>query len=348
MRATRAWGTYGIALCAGLITVACGGSPSAPSASVQVPTLSHAASASPSPAPSPSQLRAPLTGMPIRPSIAARPAVALVVAGHHPQGLSNADIIYEEMTSALRYVAVFQSTPASVVGPITGTLPADGQELSVLRPLIGYAGGTASFIQVLDHTDVVDLGSGTHHSLYQEGPNGPTTSTQDLWSAGRSSAPPPLLAYRGPQGSQALATTEQSRPSSVTIQLPGYGTQKWIFDSHADRWRQVGNGAPITVANLIVQMVSYKNVFLSRRLGITEPSARVFGKGSMEAFSGIADSSASGPGALAAKGEWSKPGLRFVTTYVDAQGFPMHFQPGPTLVILAPDGTRIQTAGATP
>lgn len=347
VRATRAWGAASVAVCAGLVTAACGTSRSA---SVQVPAPSPPASSSPSPAPSPAdQPLAPLTGLPTQPSIAARPAVALVLAGAQPRGLSDADIIYEEITSTLRYVAVFQSRQASAVGPITGTLPGDGQELSVLRPLIGYDGGTASFIHVLDHTNVVDLGSGTHGWLYQHGPNGPTTSPQDLWKAARSSAPPPLLAYRGPQtGSQALATTGQSRPSSLTIQLPGHGTQKWIFDSHGDQWQQVSGGTPIAVANLIVQIVSYKDVFLSRRYGLTEPSARVIGKGSAEAFSGIADSAARGPGGLAASGKWSKPGLRYVTDYVDAQGFPMHFQPGTTLVILAPGGTRIHTAGATP
>jgi Protein of unknown function (DUF3048) N-terminal domain/Protein of unknown function (DUF3048) C-terminal domain len=343
VRAERALGTAIVAVCAGLVTVACGASPSA---SLQLPPSPSPTSAPASPAPSSAgQPLAPLTGLPTQPSIAARPAVVLPVAGSQPEGLSDADIIYEEVASPLRYVAVFQSRQASVVGPITGTLPADGQELSVLRPLIGYDGGTASFIQVLDHTAVVDLGSGTHGSLYQEGADGPTTSTQALWDAAQSTAPPALLTYRGAQtGSKALATTGQSRPASVTIHLPGYTPQKWSFDSHADQWRQVSGGPPIAVANLIIQMVGYKSVFLSRRDGITEPSAEVIGRGSAEAFSGTADSSAQGRGGLAASGEWSKPGLRYVTNYVDAEGFPMHFQPGPTLVILAPDGTRIQTA----
>jgi hypothetical protein len=349
LRAERARAGQGLAVaavCAGLIAAGCGTSSST---GLPAAAPSPSASATPSPTPSPAgEPLAPLTGLPSSPSVAARPAVALAVAGSQPAGLSDADVIYEEVTSPLRYIAVFQSRQATAVGPITSTRPDDGQELSVLQPLFGYDGGTTGFIQVLHHSNVVDLGYASHSSLYQEGSGGLITSTQALWGAAHSATPPDLFAYRDSQtGSKALATTGQSRASSATIQLPGYGTQQWTFDAHEDLWRQVAGGPQIAVANLIVQFVSYKAVFLSARYGVTVPSARVLGRGSVEAFSGVGNSAAQGPGGLAAHGEWSKPGLSSVTDYLDSQGFPMHFQPGPTLVILAPDGTRIQTTGTT-
>jgi hypothetical protein len=351
LRAERALGGSAVAVaavCAGLVAAACSTSSSAVT-QFTTPTPSASAAASPAVPSSTDQPLAPLTGLPIQASVATRPAVAMVVAGSQPQGLSDADVIYEEVASPLRYLAVFQSRQAPVVGPITGTVPADGEELSVLRPLFGYDGsGSSAFIRVLDHTSVVDLGYSTHSSLYQDGTTGLTTSTQAFWASAHSAAPPGLFSYRGPQtGSRALATTGQWRPAAVTIQLPGYGTQQWTFDAHEDMWQQIAGGAPIAVANLIIQMVSYKELSLGPNTGLTAPSAVVIGKGPIEAFSGIGDSAAQGPGGLAAHGEWSKPGLRSVTDYVDAQGFPMDFQPGPTLVILAPDGTRIETAEAT-
>lgn len=348
MRAERARAGQGlavVAVCAGLIAVGCGSS----STALPAATPSPSTSATPSPTSnSASEPLAPLTGLPTSPSAAARPAVALAVDGSHPTGLSDADVIYEEVTSPLRYIAVFQSRQATSVGPITSTRPDDGQELSVLRPLFGYDGGTTAFIQLLHHSNVVDLGYANHSSLYQDGSGGLTTSTQALWDAAHSAAPPDLFAYRDSQtGSKALATTGQSRASSATIQLPEYGTQQWTFDAHEDLWRQVAGGPPLAVANLIVQFVSDKTVFLNARYGITVPSARVFGRGSVEAFSGMGNSTAQGPGGLAARGEWFKPGLGSVTDYLDSQGFPMHFQPGPTLVILAPNGTRILTTAIT-
>jgi hypothetical protein len=286
--------------------------------------------------------------MPSRPSATTRPAVVVVLDGSRPAGLSDADVTYEEVTSPLRYLAVFQSHQAKVVGPVGGTRPVDGQELSVLRPLLGYDGGTASFIKVLDHTDVVDVGAQTHDSAYTGGSSGITTSTGALRDAGHSVTPPALLAYRGPDtGNLDLASTGEWRPSSVTVRLAGHGTQKWTFDAKRDLWQQTSGGPPIEVANLIIQTVRYKEVFLSRKDGLTAPSARAFGRGSFEAFSGIADSAAHGAGGLAARGTWSKPGLPYVTAFVDAKGFPMNFQPGPTWVILAPRGTRVQTTEAT-
>jgi hypothetical protein len=273
--------------------------------------------------------------------------VALVIAGSHPRGLSLADVVFEEISTPLRYIAVFQSRQALAAGPITSTQPADGQVLSVLRPLTGYDGGSTGFINVLDNTKVTDLGYSTHSSLYQSGADGLTASTKKLRDAGHGSAPPELFSYRGADsGSTDLATAGEWRPSSVTVTIPGLGRQKWSFDAHSDRWSQVSGGPPIQAANLIVQTVPYKKIFLSRRYGITVPSARVFGRGPAELFSGIGSTTVHGPGGLAAKGSWAKPGIRDVTAYVDSKGFPMELQPGTTWIILAPRGTRVSTAEA--
>ena len=347
MQADRVAGMRGMAVaavCAGLLSAACSTSSSG---NLQFAPPSPSAAASPTPA-AVVEPSAPLTGLPTQPAIATQPAVVLPVAGSTLEGLSQADVVYEEVTSPLRYIAVFQSQQANTVGPITSTRPADGEELAVLRPLVGYDGGTSSFISVLDHTGVVDLGYGTHSSLYQEGANGLTTSTQALRHAASSSAPPELFSYRGAEsGSDTLATTGEWRPSSITISLPGYGTQNWAFDGPRDLWQLTAGGPSVEVANLVIQTVAYKQVFLNRKDGLSVPDARVLGRGAVEVFTGIGDSTARGPGGLAARGEWSKPGLRDVTEYVDAKGFPMDFQPGPTWVILAPAGTQIQTTEAT-
>lgn len=336
-------------VCAALVTAACSG---ATQAATTPPTSPSAVSSSASPSPSPSAPPvAPLTGLPSTASLATEPAVAVLVAGSQTQGLSDADVTYEEVTSPLRYIAVFQSKAATVVGPVTGTRPADGEILAVLRPMVAYDGGTSSFISVLDHTNVVDVGYGTHSSLYSDGAAGLTTSTTALQGAGQTGAPPQLFAYRGAvTGSDALASTGQWRATAVTIQFPsGFGTQQWTFDAAQDLWQQTAGGPPVAVANLVIQTVPYINVFLSRKYGATVPSARVLGRGaskSVEAFTGIADSSARGPGGLAAYGQWSKPGPKNVTQFLDEAGLPMDFQPGPTWIVLAPPGTQVTVTNA--
>ncbi len=285
---------------------------------------------------------APLTGLGVAASVALRPAVAVAVAGSDPVGLSSADLVLQEMTVPVRYLAVFQSNEASAVGPVTSTNPSDGQALSVLHPLTSYDGGTSSFISVLDGTKIIDDGYAGHSSLYSAGSDGLTVSTAAVTAAGPSDAPPPsLFAYR--PASQPLATMDETHPTSVRVEVPGQPVEQWNFDARADRWVETSGGPRLSVANLVVQIVSFKTVYLSRKYGETTQSARVVGTGQAVVFSGTAPG---GDGGAAAAGTWTKPGLAAVTNYFDAAHLPMDFAPGPTWIVLAPAGTRTTQAGA--
>ena len=284
---------------------------------------------------------APLTGLSVTAAIAQRPAVAVAVSGSDPVGLGVADLVLQEMAGPVRYLAVFQSAEASAVGPVTSTRPTDGQALSVLHPLTSYDGGTTSFVSVLDATKIVDYGYARHASLYSGGSGGPTVSTAALAAAGRSDGPPPeLFGYRLPGDS--LATADETHPTSVRVEAPGEPAEQWNFDARTDRWVQTAGGPPVSVANLVVQIVSFKTVYLSRKFGQTAQSALFIGKGAATAFSGTAPGESGGTGAA---GSWAKPGVAAVTNYFDAAGQPMSFEPGPTWIVLAPAGTRTSLAG---
>ena len=197
------------------------------------------------------------------------------------QGLGSADVVFEEMTSPLRYIAVFQSRDDGSVGPVGQTRPTDGQVLSVLHPLTAYDGGTPSFIKVLDKTQVVDVGSLRYPSLYRTGAQGPTISTSDIRRTARDTAPTQLFTYQGSGvGDEAgFASTGSWRSSSLKITAPGQATQTWAFGARSHRWRLVSGGPPVAVANIVVQEVPYKTVFLSRKSASPRPapgsSARV-------------------------------------------------------------------------
>jgi hypothetical protein len=284
---------------------------------------------------------APLTGLAVTAAIAQRPAVAVAVAGSDPVGLGSADLVFAEITTPVRYLAIFQSDEASTVGPVTSVRPTDGQALSVLHPLTSYDGGTSSFISELDATKIIDDGYAGHASLYSAGPGGLTVSTAALAAAGRSDGPPPqLFYYRAPGAS--LASAQETHPASVQVEIPGQPTEQWNFDARTDRWVETSGGPRVSVANLVVQVVSFKTVYLSRKYGETAQSARVIGKGPATVFSGTAPG---GSGGTAAAGSWAKPGLTAVTNFFDAAGAPMTFEPGPTWIVLAPAGTRTSQAG---
>jgi hypothetical protein len=326
---------------AAAVLAACSAEPRASSAPAAVTSPAGrgtpSATASPSVSAGPA---APLTGLAGTVAVAQRPAVAVAVSGAAPAGLGSADLVFAEMSSPVRYLAVFQSAEADV-GPVTGTRPMDGQALSVLHPLTGYAGGTSSFISVLDATKIVDAGYAGHASLYSPGPGGLTVSTAAVAAAGRSDGPPPpLFSYR--QRGEPLASVKQTHPTSVRLDIPGQPAQQWNFDTRSGRWVQTASGPRVSVANLIVQVVPFKTVYLSRKLGQTTLSARVIGTGPATVFSGPAPG---GAGGSAAAGSWAKPGLAAVTNYFDAAHLPMDFAPGPAWIVLAPAGTRISPSG---
>lgn len=335
---------------AGLAIAGCTAGP----ADLMQPASQRAAgSASPSPGPTgsastASMRMAPLTGLPATAQSAGRAAVALALSSAHPQGLAAADVVFEEMSSPLRYIAVFQSHDDSSAGPVGQTRPTDAQALSVLHPVIAYDGGTPSFIRVLDKSRVVDVGYTSHPALYHAYAHGVTVSTAQIRQAARDTAPPQSFTYQGSGvgGEAAFASTGAWRMSSLRISAPGQPTQTWSFDSRTGRWRETGGGPSVQAANIVVQTTSYKTVYLSRRYGLRTTSARVIGSGPALMLSCTGRSVAGGPSGVAVKGTWSKPGIRSVTNYLDSSGTPVGFQRGTTWVILSPPGTKISTAGS--
>lgn len=287
----------------------------------------------------------PLTGLPASSAAAARPAVALLVGGPAPQGLGSADVVFQEATAPVRYIAVYQSRSAQNVGPITGTQPTDRELLPLLHPVVGYNGAITTYIsaQLGKTKNITDAGYTVDPSLYATGPAGLTTSTQAIAAVGsKDTAPPPIYTYRG-TGSvgTTLAASGQWHPTSATLTIPGLGTQTWTFDAHADRWTLTGGGPRVQVANLVVQTVSYSTHVLNPKHGTSVPELQLLGSGHAEVLSG----SAGGSAGTAASGTWSRQRAGQVTNYFDSSGSPMAFQPGPTWVILAPAGTQVRTSG---
>jgi Protein of unknown function (DUF3048) N-terminal domain/Protein of unknown function (DUF3048) C-terminal domain len=317
------------------------------------PAATAGAAASPADGPSPPGVLAGLTGLRIPAAAADRPAIALAIAGRHPRGLASADLVLEEITRpSVRYIAVFQSRQAAVVGPITSTRPTDGMALSVLHPLYGYDGGTPGFLDVLRLSNVHNIGYPRHASLYQVGHGQVTTSTAAIWKqAARQrtdTSPPSLFQYRGVDGVPAEpAAAGQRHAASVKIILPGAATQTWQFDSATNQWRLTSGGPRVEVSDLIVEQVRYKTVWLSHKDGITAPSARVVGTGRADVLTSDAGTRTATSAGLTVTGNWSKPGVNAVTNFLDSQDFPLSMQPGPAWIILAPAGTRVLTEGSS-
>jgi hypothetical protein len=330
------------AAAAGLTVAAC--SSNAPSP-VRTSTSSPSPSSSQSSTPSNDDSSGPvwpLTDLPASSaSDAARPAVALAVVGSAPSGLSSADVVFQEISSPVRYLALYHSSEASDVGPIGSLQPTDGQVLGVVHPLYGYDGAAEPyFVKIVDKTKIIDLNSGSDPAPYISGADGLVASTSAfLGDSHADTAPPPLFRYRGTTtGADTLADSGVSRPTSVQLTIPGYGTEEWGFDQHTNRWQLTSGGPQVSVANLVVQSVSYQGV--GRHHAILTPE--VVGNGKAEFFSA---SATGGSGGTSVSGTWAKPGIAKDTDFLASNGTPLAFQPGPTWIVLAPPGTTVSTSG---
>ena len=188
----------------------------------------------------------------------------------------------------------------------------------MLHPLTGYAGGTASFVSVLDATKIVDVGYPGHASLYSSGFGGLTTSTAALAAAGKSDGPPPgLFFYRDPGA--PLASAKQTHPTSVRLDAPGQPEQRWDYDAKAGRWVRTAGGPRASVANLIIKIVDFKTAYLSRKYGQTPQSARVIGTGPATVFSAALSGTATPGGSGGSRPrQLGQARPTTVTNYLDA------------------------------
>src|SRR5215471_4983908 len=299
----------GVAVLTGVAVAGCGTGPPSPVGTAGVSSASATPGGRSSPLNGSSgRPLAPLTGLPVAHSAdAARPAVALDISGGKPHGLTSADVVLEEFASPVRYIAIYQSRQASKVGPIAPTQPTDRAALAVLHPLVGYHGAASNyFIKLLDKTEITDVSFSRAAALYATTATGITTSTRAiLRRAGGAAAPQPLFYYRGVGAAgDTLASTGESKRGSVSVTVPGFPVQDWTFDQHADQWKLTRGGPAVTVANLVVQTVHYKQLNISPRHGVVVPSAEITGTGRAQVFSG---GSRDGSGGTVAAGTWSKP-----------------------------------------
>ena len=112
------------------------------------PSTEPSASPSPTPVPTPVTVPAPLTGMPVKPALAARRIVVTMVDDQfdaRPQsGLSQADVVWQAPAEGgiPRYMAFFQTGDPPAVGPVRSSRLYFIAWASEWKPLYVHAGGS--------------------------------------------------------------------------------------------------------------------------------------------------------------------------------------------------------------
>jgi hypothetical protein len=277
---------------------------------------------------------------------AGRPALVIKIDNApdaHPQaGLDVADVVMEEVVEGgiTRYLAIFQSHDAPLVGPVRSVRPVDPIIVTPLRGLFAASGGAPKFKAALHRAPVQDVGYDALPSAFKpdksrRAPHNLFTSTAALYAAAKNQPAPPSLFTFVPFGS----TFNGIPITSVHAVLSGPVTVDWTWNGTA--WQRSTNGkpdslvggAPLTFDNVIFQVVPYQLTGDRDVAGNRVPSATVIGSGDAWVLSN---------GKLV-KGHWNRPTEAAITTYVDDAGQPIAITPGRTFIELAPT-----TAAITP
>lgn len=300
--------------------------------------------------------RCPLTDLPAPGGkVPDRPALAVKVGnepeGARPQsGLNEADIVYDTPAEGgiMRYVAVFQCSSASSIGPTRSVRWVDWHILQAFgHPILAFAGGINPDVNTVDGLgwlQPADLLAGAQSAgvriTTRVPPDNLYTSTSALWGLAKpGSPPPPVFSY-----SSALPSLA-TRATALAIDFSEGTDVIWKWDGRGDCWLHTYSGVPdidtltnrpVTTTNIVVQIVHYS-------FGPNQESPG--GSGDVES-----QTVGSGSGYVLRGGEvisvtWHRPSLSAPTTFTDAKGQAVGLAPGRTWVELVLD-TTASTPGA--
>ena len=286
----------------------------------------------------------PLTGMPATdPAKAARVAVAVKIDNNsaaRPQaGIDKADVVYEEFTEGItRFIVVFQSGDAGMVGPVRSVRPADP---NVVKPLGGplvFSGGSpavlalakASGIRAITENDTDTLkrrnDRSAPHNLY--------TNTDLLFRKAGAGSPPPSLGPFLAKG-QTYAPAGVAPATRLSLAPAPSVTAAYQWDPASGTWKRSTDGRPhmleggtqIAPTNVIVQYTPYSLFLADKKVRYPE----VVGSGDALVFSA----------GTVVKAKWAKTAVGAVTTFVDTAGSPIRLAPGQTWIHLQEAGSAV-------
>lgn len=289
----------------------------------------------------------PLTGRPATDAaVAQRPALSVKIdnsSAARPQaGIEVADIVYEEFSEGItRFIVVFQSSDAEVVGPVRSVRPADPTIVRPFGGVLAFSGGSPAAVALAQDTPLTIVTENDRAVMYRRSgrsaPHNLYTSTAGLFSRGPEPfSPPPRLAEFLP-GGQTFDGPGSTPVATLSIVPAPFITAGYGWDAASSTWLRTTDGrahlleggqqiAPTTV---IVQYTPYLRFEADSKVQYPD----VLGTGDAWVF-------AAGKMVM---GTWSKPGPESPTALTDSTGAPVRLPPGQTWIHLIAPGSSVVT-----
>ena len=318
----------------------------------------------------------PLTGLPKQPGEdPTRPVVGVKVendpVARPLAGFEKADVVYEEEVEGgyTRFILLFQSEDADIVGSVRSVRPVDPDILVQYgHPILAASGGIPTFenlvvsagiVGVFESADGVTAGALTRrsdryapHNLYAN-----ISAVREFVAKsgqGQDTSPPPANLF--PFGARELTRTTTATTDTVSATVSGatkatsavvhFGSQPMEWSYEQGRWVRydgVGTGdafvteegSGVTGDNIAIMSVNPLATGNVDPSGADVPSWEVVGTGPLTFLTSDGH---------AITGTWSRPSLEDVTKFLDGAGKVIPFTPGRTWIQLLPEGRTVDTS----
>jgi Protein of unknown function (DUF3048) N-terminal domain/Protein of unknown function (DUF3048) C-terminal domain len=302
-------------------------------------------SATPSPSRRPAPARRyfwPLTGLPAA-SASTTPALSIKIdnapAARPQSGLDRADIVFECLVEGglSRFLAVYQSHAAPLIGPIRSARPVDGALLRALHGgIFAYSGAANGEIAPAKAYSTSYLLSNDYDSIpfhriqSRSAPENVYASTGSLRAeagrhSGRLQTPPSLFTY-GPASAGARPAT------GVTLTIGGQSTAVWKRKgAEYLRWEDgtphlLDSGVQVQARNVVLIHVQVTGSGITDAAGNEDPFVLAYGAGAIEVLrDGVVE-----------RGHWSRPTVAAPFRFTSDHGGALTLTPGQTWVELIP------------
>lgn len=288
----------------------------------------------------------PLTGLPAAdPGVAGRGAVAVkidnIVDARPQAGVRSADVVYEEFTEGVtRFIVVYHSQDAALVGPVRSVRPADPVIVTPLGGVLGFSGGSPGAVAIAANTPLRLVMEDDVAVMYRRGdrvaPQNLYTSTAGLFSRVPAETGSPRAFATFLKDGQSFSGPGVMPVASISLVPADYVTAGYDWDAASNSWLRTTDGAPHSVeegrlqpTTVIVQFTPYSYFIDDYSVQFPE----VVGSGEAWVFAA---------GALV-PGTWHKASPDAVTNFVDSDGAPIAIPPGQTWVHLVAPGSSVTT-----
>jgi hypothetical protein len=288
----------------------------------------------------------PLTGLPATDAgVAARGAVAVkidnIVDARPQAGIRSADVVYEEFTEGVtRFIVVYHSQDAAMVGPVRSVRPADPVIVTPLGGVLGFSGGSPGAVAIAANTPLRLVMEDDVAVMYRRGdrvaPHNLYTSTAGLFSRVPAATGSPKAFATFLKEGQSFGGPGAMPVASISLVPADYVTAGYSWDGPSKSWLRTTDGAPHSVeegrlqpTTVIVQFTPYSYFIDDYSVQFPE----VVGTGEAWVFAA---------GAMV-PGTWHKASPEAVTNFVDSAGTPIAIPPGQTWVHLVAPGSSVTT-----